>query len=85
MTFRGTKALYLTRLPDDPPEVVFNTISFQHFAVLESTLVPTVRRVASMSLVGWRAFNVLLRTVIARTGDEEAGFRLAVAELRAAA
>lgn len=85
MTFSGTAALYLPRLPDDQPDVLFNMISFQHFAVLESALIPTVQRVASMSLVGWRVVNVLVRTVIGRTGDEEAGFRLAVSEFRAAA
>jgi hypothetical protein len=85
MTFRGTRALYLPRLPDDDPDVLFNMISFQHLAVLDSAVIPTVQRAASMSLVGWRAFNVLVRTVIGRTGDEEAGFRLAVSELRAAA
>jgi hypothetical protein len=85
MTFRGTRALYLPRLAGDTSEVLFNMISFQQLAVLDSAAIPTVQRVASMSLVGWRAFNILVRIVIGRAGDEEAGFRLAVSELRAAA
>jgi hypothetical protein len=85
MSFRGTRALYLPRLPDDEAGILFNMISFQNMAVLESAAIPTVQRAASMSLVGWRAFNVLVRTVIGRSGEEEAGFRLAVSERRAAA
>lgn len=51
---------------------------------MRSDLIPTVDRVASMSLVGWRAFNLLVRALITRTGEEEIGFRLAVDEARAA-
>lgn len=83
LTFRTTAALYLPPLIDDADDVVFNEIRFNHFAALESAQIPTVQRVHSMSLIGWRAFAALLRLVITRTGDEEVGFRLAVAERRA--
>lgn len=82
LTFRTTGALYLPPLIDDADDVVFNEIRFNHFAALESAQIPTVQRVHSMSLIGWRAFAALLRLVITRTGDEEVGFRLAVAERR---
>ena len=83
LTFRTTGALYLPPLIDDGDDVVFNEIRFNHFAALESAQIPTVQRVHSMSLIGWRAFAALLRLVITRTGDEEVGFRLVVAERRA--
>jgi hypothetical protein len=82
--FATTRALYLPALPGDADDVVFNTISFKDLCVMEARLVPTVQRVASMSLVGWRAFNLLVRALITRTGDEEVGFRLAVHATRAA-
>jgi hypothetical protein len=83
LAFRTTGALYLPPLTDDADEVAFNEIRFNHFAVLESAQIPTVQRVHSMSLIGWRAFAALLRLVITRTGDDEVGFRLAVAQRRA--
>jgi hypothetical protein len=82
--FRTTGALYLPPLIDDSDDVLFNEIRFEHIAALESVQIPTVQRLHSMSLIGWRAFAGLLRLVITRTGDEEVGFRLAVAVRRAA-
>jgi hypothetical protein len=83
-SFDMTRWLYLPRLADDPPDVLFNAVSLGEVCVLDASLLVTVDRVASLSLVGWRAFNVLLRALIGRTGDEEAGFRTAVALRRAA-
>jgi len=82
--FKTTRALYLPVLYDDAPAVLFNTVSFKDLCVMSSEVVTTVHRVASMSLVGWRAFNLLVRALITRTGDEELGFRIAVNEARAA-
>lgn len=84
VTFGQRRLLYLPKLSDDQAPVLFNQISFQDLAVLAADQVPIVERVASMSLVGWRAFNLLVRALITRTGEEELGFRAAVTESRAA-
>lgn len=84
LSFDTSRALYLPGLPGDPAEVLVNTISFKDVCTMASDLVPTVERVASMTLVGWRAFSLLVRSLITRTGDEELGFRAAVDEARAA-
>jgi hypothetical protein len=84
VTFGQRRSLYLPRLPDDSGDVRFNQISFQDPGVLAADQVPIVERIASMSLIGWRAFNLLVRALITRTGEEELGFRAAVTLGRAA-
>jgi hypothetical protein len=76
LTFKSTKKMYLPRLPNDREEVVANAINFDGIVQvrLEDLLLAT--RYASLSLVGWRIFGSLLRTIMVRAGESEVRMRI---------
>jgi hypothetical protein len=76
LTFKSTKKMYLPRLPNDREDVVANAINFDGIVQvrLEDLLLAT--RYASLSLVGWRIFGSLLRTIMVRAGENEVRMRM---------
>lgn len=78
LKFTSTKRMYLPRLPDDSPDVVGNALIFDGIAQirLEDLLLAT--RHASLSLVGWRIFGSLVRSIMVRAGDSEIRMRSSI-------
>jgi hypothetical protein len=78
LKFSSTKKMYLPPLPNDADNVVANAIIFDGMIQiqLEDLLVST--RHASLSLIGWRIFGSLLRSILVRTGDREVAIRQAI-------
>lgn len=75
LKFSSTQRMYLPPLPDDSPEVIGNAVIFDGVVQvrLEDLLVAT--RHASLSLVGWRIFGSLVRTLMVRAGSSEVKLR----------
>jgi hypothetical protein len=78
LTFKSTQRMYLPRLPDDSPDVVGNALLFDGIVQirLEDLLLAT--RHASLSLVGWRIFGSLVRSIMVRAGDSEIRMRSSI-------
>lgn len=78
LKFSSTSRMYLPPLPDDPSDVIGNAVVFDGLAQvrLEDLLVAT--RHASLSLVGWRIFGSLVRTIMVRAGASEVRMRSSV-------
>lgn len=78
LKFNSTERMYLPPLHGDPVEVVGNAVLFDGIIQvrLEDLLLAT--RYASLSLVGWRIFCSLVRTIMARTGESEVAMRSSV-------
>lgn len=75
LKFTSTKQMYLPPLPSDSDEVIANAIIFDGIVQvsLEDLLLAT--RYASLSLVGWRIFGSLVRTIMVRAGESEVKMR----------
>jgi hypothetical protein len=76
LKFSSTKRMYLPPLPNDPHEVIGNAVVFDGIVQirLEDLLMST--RHASLSLVGWRIFGSLVRSILVRAGAGEADMRV---------
>ncbi|MBO3459084.1 hypothetical protein G7B40_012025 [Aetokthonos hydrillicola Thurmond2011] len=75
LKFSSTQRMYLPPLPNDPSDIIGNTLVFDGIVQvrLDDLLVAT--RLASLSLVGWRIFGSIVRTIMARAGDTEVRMR----------
>ncbi|MBV9389621.1 MAG: hypothetical protein JOZ78_24630 [Chroococcidiopsidaceae cyanobacterium CP_BM_ER_R8_30] len=75
LKFSSTQRMYLPPLPDDPSEVIGNALVFDGIVQvrIEDLLIAT--RHASLSLVGWRIFGSLVRTLMVRAGASEVKMR----------
>jgi hypothetical protein len=78
LKFSRRDSMYLPVLPDDSEDVVGNVISFEGICQIRSTDLFLARRVASLSVVGWRIFASFTRTVLARPNSREVELRMAV-------
>ena len=75
LKFTSTKRMYLPPLPGDDKTVLANALLFDGVVQirLEDLLLAT--RHASLSLVGWRIFGSLVRTIMVRAGSSEVTMR----------
>jgi hypothetical protein len=64
-------------LPDDGQDVLFNIVQLDPFAQARKEDVVVAERRASMTLIGWRVFGALLRSLEVREGAEEVDVRKA--------
>lgn len=78
LTFRRRNSMYLPRLPDDPPHILCNSADFDGICQIEPAYLLLANRVASLSLVGWRIFGCLSRTIIMRATASEIKIREAL-------
>jgi hypothetical protein len=78
LKFSRRDSMYLPVLPDDSEDVVGNVISFEGICQIRSTDLFLARRVASLSVVGWRIFASFTQTVLARANSREVELRMAV-------
>lgn len=77
LKFQSTKRMYLPRLLDDSNNVVANFIVFDGVVQIRLDDLLMATRNASLSLVGWRIFGSLLRTIMVRAGESEVTMRTA--------
>jgi hypothetical protein len=75
LKFTSTQRMYLPPLPGDSETILANAILFDGLIQirLEDLLMST--RHASLSLVGWRIFGSLVRTIMVRAGESEVKMR----------
>ncbi len=71
LTFKSTQRMYLPPLPDDPQEVIGNAVLFDGIVQVRLNDLLLATRHASLSLVGWRIFGSLVRTLLVRAGASE--------------
>lgn len=76
LKFTSTKRMYLPRLPSDLDDIIANAVNFDGIVQvrLEDLLLAT--RHASLSLVGWRIFGSLIRSIMVRAGESEVRMRM---------
>lgn len=78
LKFISTRRMYLPSLPDDPFEVIGNAICFDGIVQVRLEQLLLATRYASLSLVGWRIFGSLVRTIMVRAGENEVKMRSSV-------
>jgi hypothetical protein len=70
--------MYLPPLTVDSDDVVGNVVQFDGICQIRSSDLLLARRIASLSLVGWRIFASFSRAVIARATPRESKMRFAI-------
>jgi hypothetical protein len=75
LKFQSTQRLYLPPLPQDPPDTLANAVLFDGIIQIELERLLLATRIGSLSLVGWRIFGSIIRSLLARTGDGEVRLR----------
>jgi hypothetical protein len=74
--FAETRQFYLPPLPDQEEEgVLYNVVLLESHAQAENQHLPLMQRYASMTVLGWRVFGALLRTLQVREAEGEADLR----------
>ncbi len=75
LKFQSMQRLYLPPLPQDSPNTLANAILFDGIVQVELDKLLLATRLGSMSLVGWRIFGAMIRSLLARTGEGEIHLR----------
>ncbi|MDJ0736208.1 MAG: hypothetical protein QNJ47_19455 [Nostocaceae cyanobacterium] len=78
LKFKSTQLMYLPPLTDDPREVLANAVVFDGIVQIRLDDLLMSTRHASLSLVGWRIFASLIRTIVVRTGISEVNMRSSI-------
>ncbi len=78
LKFSSTNRMYLPPLPNDPHEVIGNAVVFDGIVQIRLDDLLMSTRHASLSLVGWRIFGSLVRTIMVRAGAGEVEMRATV-------
>jgi hypothetical protein len=75
LKFQSTQRLYLPPLPQDSSDTLANAALFDGIVQIELERLLLATRIGSFSLVGWRIFGSIIRSLLARTGDGEVRLR----------
>ncbi len=75
LKFKSTQRMYLPPLPEDGEEVIANAVIFDGIVQIRLIDLLMATRNASLSLVGWRIFGSLVRTIMVRAGESEIKMR----------
>ena len=75
LKFTSTKRMYLPPLPGDDDTVLANAVLFDGVVQIRLDDLLLATRHASLSLVGWRIFGSLVRTIMVRAGASEVAMR----------
>lgn len=70
--------MYLPPLPDDESDVIANAAIFDGMVQIRLDDLLLSRRYASLSLVGWRIFGSLIRSIMVRAGESEVNMRVSL-------
>jgi hypothetical protein len=71
LSFRSTQRMYLPPLPGDSDDTIANAILVDGLVQVRLSDLLLSTRHASLSLVGWRIFGSLLRSILVRAGEGE--------------
>jgi len=75
LQFKSTQQMYLPPLPGDSSDVVGNALLFDGIVQIKLDDLLLATRHASLSLVGWRIFGSIVRSIMVRAGEEEVKMR----------
>ncbi len=78
LKFKSTQRMYLPPLPNDSADVLGNAVLFDGIVQIRLNDLLMATRHASLSLVGWRIFGSLVRTIMVRAGESESKMRKAL-------
>lgn len=78
LRFKRRESMYLPALPSDGGTVALNVVQFDGVCQIGSGDLLLARRIASLSLVGWRMFACFTKVVLARAGEREVQMRRAI-------
>lgn len=78
LKFGSTKRMYLPALPGDADNTLANAVIFDGIMQIKLEDLLLSSRHASLSLIGWRIFGSLVRTILVRTGESEVAMREAI-------
>lgn len=78
LKFKKSDAMYLPPFDEDDENVLCNAVQFDGICQMRSSDLQLARRIASLSLVGWRMFACFSRMVVARANEREAQMRTAL-------
>lgn len=82
LSFKSSQRMYLPRLEGDSENVIANSILFDGIIQIRLDDLLMATRHASLSLVGWRIFGSLVRTILVRSGESEVEMRTALSNLK---
>lgn len=82
LSFKSSQRMYLPRLDGDSENVIANSILFDGIIQIRLDDLLIATRHASLSLVGWRIFGSLVRTILVRSGESEIEMRTALSNLK---
>jgi hypothetical protein len=80
LKFNSTQRMYLPPLPGDSSNVIANALVFDGIIQVRLSDLLMATRYASLSLVGWRIFGSLVRSIMVRAGGSEVRMRSNVQE-----
>jgi len=78
LKFNSTQYMYLPPLPDDSENVIGNRVVFDGIVQVQINDLLMATRYLSLSLVGWRIFGSLVRTIMVRAGESEVKIRASI-------
>lgn len=81
LKFNSTQRMYLPPLPGDSSNVIANALVFDGIIQVPLSELLMATRYASFSLVGWRIFGSLVRSIMVRAGASEVRMRASIQEL----
>jgi hypothetical protein len=80
LSFKSSQRMYLPPLEGDSEKVIANSILFDGIIQIRLDDLLMATRHASLSLVGWRIFGSLVRTILVRAGESEVEMRTALSK-----
>jgi hypothetical protein len=78
LQFTSTQRMYIPPLPDDPSDIVGNALLFDGIVQIHLDDLLLAQRHASLSLVGWRIFGSMVRSILVRAGEDEVKMRSSI-------
>jgi hypothetical protein len=75
LQFKSTQRMYLPPFADDSSDIVGNALLFDGIVQIKLDDLLLAQRQASLSLVGWRIFGSMVRSILVRAGEDEVKMR----------
>ncbi|MBD2626069.1 hypothetical protein [Trichormus variabilis] len=78
LQFTSTQRMYLPPFGDDSSDIVGNSLLFDGIVQIHLDDLLLAQRHASLSLVGWRIFGSMVRSILVRAGEDEVKMRSSI-------
>ncbi|MFN5953693.1 MAG: hypothetical protein ACK6A9_13005 [Dolichospermum sp.] len=78
LQFTSTQRMYLPPFADDSSDTVGNSLLFDGIVQIHLDDLLLAQRHASLSLVGWRIFGSMVRSILVRAGEDEIKIRSSI-------